>query len=51
LSSRWSVGARSSDALIATALAPVSPYLTIAICASVAAFYALPVATGSERGG
>jgi uncharacterized membrane protein len=37
--------------MIATALAPVSPYLTIAICASVAAFYALPVATGSERGG
>jgi uncharacterized membrane protein len=30
----------------ATALAPVSPYITLAICASVAAFYALPVAAG-----
>ena len=30
---------------IATALAPVSPYATLAICASVAAFYALPIAS------
>jgi uncharacterized membrane protein len=30
----------------ATALAPVSPYITLAICASVAAFYALPIAAG-----
>jgi uncharacterized membrane protein len=31
---------------VATALAPVSPYITIAICFAVAAFYALPVASG-----
>jgi uncharacterized membrane protein len=36
--------------VLATALAVVSPYVTIAICTAVAAFYALPVATGSERG-
>ncbi len=30
----------------ATALAPVSPYITLAIAAAVAAFYALPVASG-----
>jgi uncharacterized membrane protein len=34
---------------IATALAPVSPYITFAICAAVAVFYALPVASGAER--
>ncbi len=33
---------------VATALAPVSPYLTLAICGAVAAFYTLPVASGSE---
>jgi uncharacterized membrane protein len=35
---------------IATALAPVSPYLTLAICAAVAAFYTLPIASGTESG-
>ena len=34
---------------IATVLAVVSPYLTLVICARVAAFYALPLASGSER--
>jgi uncharacterized membrane protein len=33
--------------VIATALAPVSAYATLAICAAVAAYYATPVATGS----
>jgi len=32
---------------IAAALAPVSPYLTLAICGAVAAFYALPIASGA----
>lgn len=31
--------------VVATALAPVSPYATLAICAAVAAFYASPLAT------
>jgi uncharacterized membrane protein len=34
--------------LVATVLAFVSPYLTFAICAAVAIFYALPFATASE---
>ncbi len=34
---------------IATALAPVSPYVTLAICAAIAAYYARPVASGSEQ--
>jgi uncharacterized membrane protein len=33
---------------IATALAPVSPYLTLGICAAVAVFYTRPVASGTE---
>ena len=33
---------------VATGLAPVSPYVTLAITAAVAAFYALPIATGRE---
>ena len=33
---------------IATALAVVSPYVTLAICGAVAAFYALPVASGAN---
>jgi uncharacterized membrane protein len=33
---------------IATAVAPISPYLTIAICAAVAAFYASPAASAPE---
>jgi uncharacterized membrane protein len=33
---------------IATALAPVSPYATLIICGAVAAFYALPIASGAE---
>jgi uncharacterized membrane protein len=35
--------------VVATALAPVSAYLTLAICAAVAGFYALPQASGMER--
>ena len=35
---------------LATALAPVSQYLTIGICAAVAAFYALPIASGGSSG-
>jgi uncharacterized membrane protein len=34
---------------LATALAPVSPYVTLAICAAVAGFYALPFASGAQR--
>jgi uncharacterized membrane protein len=34
---------------LATALAAVSPYVTLGICAGVAGFYALPLASGSER--
>jgi uncharacterized membrane protein len=37
--------------LVATALAPVSSYLTLGICAAAAAFYALPFASASEAGG
>ena len=32
--------------MIATGLAAVSPYVTLAICAALAAFYALPIASG-----
>jgi hypothetical protein len=35
---------------IATAVAPISPYLTIAICAAVAAFYASPAASSPDVG-
>jgi uncharacterized membrane protein len=31
---------------VATALAAVSPYVTLAICGAIAAFYALPIAAG-----
>ena len=34
---------------IATALAPVSPYITLAVCAAVAVFYALPLASGGQQ--
>jgi TMEM175 potassium channel family protein len=37
--------------LVATALAPVSSYLTLGICAAVGAFYALPFASASESAG
>jgi uncharacterized membrane protein len=33
--------------VIATALAPVSAYLTVFICAAIAAYYALPIASGA----
>jgi uncharacterized membrane protein len=33
---------------VATALAPVSPYVTLGICAAVAIFYALPLASGQR---
>jgi uncharacterized membrane protein len=36
---------------IATALAPVSAYVTLAICGAVALFYALPIANVDRRGG
>jgi uncharacterized membrane protein len=36
--------------VIATALAPVSAYVTLAICAAVGAYYATPVASGSTTG-
>lgn len=36
--------------VVATALAPVSPYATLAICAAVAAFYASPLATPGAGG-
>jgi uncharacterized membrane protein len=36
---------------LATALAPVSPYVTLALCGAIAAFYALPFATGGEIAG
>jgi hypothetical protein len=35
---------------LATALAPVSAYASLAICGAVAIFYALPFASGSETG-
>jgi TMEM175 potassium channel family protein len=34
---------------LATALAPVSPYITLVICAAVAVYYALPSASGGEQ--
>jgi uncharacterized membrane protein len=34
---------------IATALAVVSPYLTIGICTALACYYALPLASGSDQ--
>jgi uncharacterized membrane protein len=34
--------------VIATALAPVSPYVTLAICGLIAVYYALPLASGSD---
>lgn len=37
--------------VIATAVAPVSAYATLAICAAVAVFYALPIASGGEEAG
>ncbi|MDQ6805652.1 MAG: TMEM175 family protein [Actinomycetota bacterium] len=37
--------------VIATALAPVSPYATLVICAVVAGFYATPLASGSGADG
>jgi hypothetical protein len=43
---RWGI-AGLIPYLLATALAPVSAYVTLAICASVAIFYALPIASGS----
>jgi uncharacterized membrane protein len=50
---RRQIVARGSAGLLpyalATALAAVSPYITLAICAAVAGFYALPLASGSEQ--
>jgi uncharacterized membrane protein len=36
--------------LLATILAVVSPYITLAICGALAVFYALPIASGTARG-
>jgi TMEM175 potassium channel family protein len=36
---------------IAVAVAPISAYLTVILCAAVAVFYALPIATGEKLGG
>jgi len=33
---------------LATALAPLSAYATLTLCAAVAAFYALPIASGGS---
>jgi uncharacterized membrane protein len=35
--------------LVATAVAPLSAYATLAICGAVAAFYALPIASGGNQ--
>jgi uncharacterized membrane protein len=35
--------------LLATILAILSPYVTVAICGAVAGFYALPMASGTDR--
>jgi TMEM175 potassium channel family protein len=37
--------------IVATALALVSPYVTLAICAALAVFYALPIASSVGAGG
>jgi uncharacterized membrane protein len=34
--------------VIATAVAPVSPYITLIICGAIAGFYALPIASGGR---
>jgi uncharacterized membrane protein len=34
---------------LATAIAPVSQYATLAICAAIAGFYALPIASGANQ--
>jgi uncharacterized membrane protein len=34
---------------VAVAVAPLSPYLTLIICAAVAVFYALPIASGGRQ--
>jgi uncharacterized membrane protein len=44
---RWGVAGVVPYAL-ATALAAVSAYVTLAICAALAAFYALPIASGGD---
>jgi hypothetical protein len=36
--------------IVAVALAPLSAYLTLVITASLAVFYALPIASGTETG-
>jgi uncharacterized membrane protein len=35
--------------VIATAFAPLSPYITLIICGAIAAFYALPIASGGSE--
>jgi uncharacterized membrane protein len=34
---------------LATALAPVSPYVTLIICGAVAVYYSFPIASGTDR--
>jgi uncharacterized membrane protein len=53
LEARRRILARGSTGLLpyalATAIAPVSQYATFAICAAIAAFYALPIASGANQ--
>ena len=46
---RWAITGLVPYA-VATAIAPLSPYATLAICGAVAMFYALPIASGTGRG-
>ncbi len=53
LEARRRILARGSTGLLpyalATAVAPLSQYATLAICAAIAAFYALPIASGANQ--
>lgn len=42
---RWAVSG-VVPYVVSTALAPVSPYVTLALCGAIAVFYALPIASG-----
>jgi uncharacterized membrane protein len=54
LAERRRILSRSASGLppyvLATILAVVSPYITLAICGALAVFYALPIASGATRG-
>jgi len=53
MEARWRILARGFTGIppyvIATAIAPVSQYATMAICAGIALFYALPIASGVNQ--